>query len=258
MDSRTRLVLVKMINKGLVGTIEGCVSTGKEANVYHAWPPAMPPVPTVHNPNPPELPKQIALKIFKTSILVFKDREKYITGEFRFKGGQSKNPRKMVRSTSSNTRLGSLFGRELLLSSLYRLLPLSPNSVGREGDAEPQAFGGCWDSLPSVSRGSRERPGDGVPRKPRRMVRLIFFIPPRLHRADHLHLLVLRPSMRLKDAEKHMDLPQKQEMYAECMIAIRKMYQVCKLVHADLSEYNILCVCRFHVFSRSSCMSLAS
>lgn len=112
LDSRTRLVLVKMINKGLVGTIEGCVSTGKEANVYHAWPPATPPVPTVHNPNPPELPKQIALKIFKTSILVFKDREKYITGEFRFKGGQSKNPRKMVRSTSSHTSLESLFSGE--------------------------------------------------------------------------------------------------------------------------------------------------
>jgi RIO kinase 1 len=100
LDARTRLVLVKMINRGLVGKVEGCVSTGKEANVYHAWPPETPPVPTAHNPNPPALPKQIALKIFKTSILVFKDREKYITGEFRFKGGQSKNPRKMVRSAS--------------------------------------------------------------------------------------------------------------------------------------------------------------
>ena len=36
--------------------------------------------------------------MFKTSILVFKDRDKYVTGEFRFRRGYCKsNPRKMVR-----------------------------------------------------------------------------------------------------------------------------------------------------------------
>lgn len=39
----------------------------------------------------------LALKIYKTSILVFKDRDKYVTGEFRFRKGYSRNPRKMVR-----------------------------------------------------------------------------------------------------------------------------------------------------------------
>lgn len=39
----------------------------------------------------------MALKIYKTSILVFKDRDKYVTGEFRFRRGYSRNPRKMVR-----------------------------------------------------------------------------------------------------------------------------------------------------------------
>jgi serine/threonine-protein kinase RIO1 len=39
-----------------------------------------------------------AIKVFKTSILVFKDRDKYVTGEFRFRRGYCKsNPRKMVR-----------------------------------------------------------------------------------------------------------------------------------------------------------------
>ena len=41
---------------------------------------------------------EIAIKIFKTSILVFKDRDRYVTGDHRFKGGYSKhNPRKMVK-----------------------------------------------------------------------------------------------------------------------------------------------------------------
>ena len=54
-----------------------------QANVYHALTPEN---------------KHLALKIYKTSILVFKDRDKYVTGERRFQRGYSKhNPRKMVR-----------------------------------------------------------------------------------------------------------------------------------------------------------------
>ena len=54
-----------------------------QANVYHA--------------STPEA-KHLALKIYKTSILVFKDRDRYVTGEFRFRRGYSRrNPRKMVR-----------------------------------------------------------------------------------------------------------------------------------------------------------------
>jgi len=38
--------------------------------------------------------------VYKTSILVFKDREQYISGDYRFSNGCSKgNPRKMVRNT---------------------------------------------------------------------------------------------------------------------------------------------------------------
>lgn len=42
--------------------------------------------------------KEYAVKIFKTSILIFKDRERYVSGEFRFRNGHCKgNPRKMVK-----------------------------------------------------------------------------------------------------------------------------------------------------------------
>ncbi len=36
LDPRTRLVLFKMLNQGVFSEINGCISTGKEANVYHA------------------------------------------------------------------------------------------------------------------------------------------------------------------------------------------------------------------------------
>ena len=37
------------------------------------------------------------MKIYKTSILSFKDRARYIKGEHRFEAGFSRNPRKMVQ-----------------------------------------------------------------------------------------------------------------------------------------------------------------
>ncbi len=54
-------VLVKMLNAGLFNELNGCVSTGKEANVYQAA--------TADGAD-------LAVKIFKTSILTFKDRNR--------------------------------------------------------------------------------------------------------------------------------------------------------------------------------------
>ena len=50
-----------MLNGGLFSEINGCISTGKEANVYHAV--------TAEGTD-------LAVKIYKTSILVFKDRDR--------------------------------------------------------------------------------------------------------------------------------------------------------------------------------------
>ncbi|CAB1317927.1 unnamed protein product [Coregonus sp. 'balchen'] len=70
LDPRTRMILFKMLSRG--------------ANVYHA---------TTANG------ESRAIKIYKTSILLFKDRDKYVSGEFRFRHGYCKgNPRKMVRT----------------------------------------------------------------------------------------------------------------------------------------------------------------
>lgn len=56
------MVLFKMLNRGLFSEINGCVSTGKEANVYHASAPDG---------------SEMAIKVYKTAILVFKDRDRW-------------------------------------------------------------------------------------------------------------------------------------------------------------------------------------
>jgi RIO kinase 1 len=58
------------------------VSTGKEANVYYS---------TMPNG------AAIAIKVYRTSVLVFKDRERYVEGDFRFQRYCKSNPRKMVK-----------------------------------------------------------------------------------------------------------------------------------------------------------------
>ncbi|KAI4476526.1 hypothetical protein M0804_013505 [Polistes exclamans] len=84
MDARTKMILFKFLNQGIIGEINGCISTEKEANVYHAI---------------SKTGNEFAIKIYKTSILRFKDRDKYVTGEFRFRHGYCRhNPRKMVRT----------------------------------------------------------------------------------------------------------------------------------------------------------------
>ncbi|KAI0004633.1 RIO1-domain-containing protein [Russula compacta] len=172
LDPRTRIILFKMIGRGLIHEVNGCVSTGKEANVYHALTPD-----SAH----------IALKIYKTSILVFKDRDRYVTGEYRFRRGYNrKNPRKMVRLWAEK-ELRNL--RRLRAAEIPCPEPLEVREnvlvMGFLGDREGWA------------------------------------------------------SPRLKDAEIK-DQSVYASLYSELVLNIRKLFHQCKLVHADLSEYNIL------------------
>ena len=57
-------------------------------------------------------------------------------------------------------------------------------------------------------------------------------------RLANLFLSTSRASPRLKDAQIHHDDYPK--LYRDLILAVRRMYQDCRLVHADLSEYNIL------------------
>uniref|UniRef100_A0A8D8XA43 Serine/threonine-protein kinase RIO1 n=1 Tax=Cacopsylla melanoneura TaxID=428564 RepID=A0A8D8XA43_9HEMI len=179
MDPRTRMILFKLISRGMVGEVNGCISTGKEANVYHASPGDK------YKVENPELEKEFAIKIYKTSILVFKDRDKYVNGEFRFRHGYcKKNPRKMVRTWAEKemrnlTRMyseGLNVPKPILLKSHVLLMTF----LGQDG----------W------------------------------------------------PAAKLKDTPLSESAACK--LYRECVVSMWRMYNKCHLVHADLSEYNML------------------
>lgn len=78
-----RMILFKIFNKGVICEINGCISIGKEVNVYYS-----------SNVNGDER----VVKVYKIFILIFKDRDRYVIGEFRFRYGYCKyNFRKMVK-----------------------------------------------------------------------------------------------------------------------------------------------------------------
>jgi len=179
LDPRTRMILYKLINNGTVYSIDGCISTGKEANVYYAAPGEHADEQTVKNG------EGYAIKVYKTSILVFKDRDRYVSGEYRFKTGYSKhNPRKMVRVWAEkemrNLKRLENIGIPCPRAILLRQHVLVMTFIGKDG----------WPA-------------------------------PRLKDVD------LKPS-KLK------------ELYMDIIRLMRRMYQEAKLVHADLSEYNML------------------
>ncbi|KAL8861631.1 MAG: hypothetical protein Q9178_002156 [Gyalolechia marmorata] len=188
LDPRTRMILLQMINRNIVSEVNGCLSTGKEANVYHAI--SLP----LQNDDSTEAavttPLQRAIKIYKTSILVFKDRDKYVTGEYRFRSGYSK----------SNNRAMVKVWAEKEMRNLKRIY------------------------------------NSGIP------------CPEPIHL--RLHVLVMSfigdkrgtPAPRLKDVVLTGGNVEERwkALYLQLLGYMRILYQTCRLVHADLSEYNIL------------------
>lgn len=177
LDQRTRMILLQMINRGIVSEIHGAISTGKEANVYGA---------VLHPENGSE-PVQRAIKVYKTAILVFKDRERYITGEHRFKAGADKgNNRKMVKLWAEKEFRN--------LRRIYTSGIACPEPISLKLHVMVMEFLG-------------DKKGWAYP--------------------------------RLRDAPINSD-EEWRDLYIQLVGIMRRLYQVCRLVHADLSEYNIL------------------
>nr|KAF6383437.1 hypothetical protein mPipKuh1_014916 [Pipistrellus kuhlii] len=93
-DPKTRLLMYKMVKSGMLETITGCISTGKESVVFHAYGGSM----EDEKEYSKFLPTECAIKVFKTTLNEFKNRDKYIKDDFRFKDRFSKlNPSKIIR-----------------------------------------------------------------------------------------------------------------------------------------------------------------
>lgn len=176
LDENTRLLIYKMVNSGVLQSINGIVSTGKEAVVIHADGGEMEGKP---------LSKECALKVFKTTLSEFKTREKYIKDDHRFRDRFTKqNPRKIIK---------------LWAEKEFR-------NLNRMKDA-----------------------GLNCPR-----VELL-----------RKHILVMSfigekrvPAQKLKDAR--LSKEQFKNAYEQCIQSMKTLYEKCNLIHADLSEYNIL------------------
>mmetsp|Transcript_23162 Transcript_23162/g.60560 ORF Transcript_23162/g.60560 Transcript_23162/m.60560 type:complete len:640 (-) Transcript_23162:67-1986(-) len=90
-DTKTRLILFRMINGQILDSVNGAVSTGKEAVVFHA-------ARHVDPDDPSSAIQEVALKIFKTTLTEFKQRQQFLHGDRRFEsrvGRQS--ARKLVK-----------------------------------------------------------------------------------------------------------------------------------------------------------------
>ena len=73
-DPRISRIIERYKKRGQITEFNGCIATGKEANVYHARGRGVKEEAEGLDPN-----RELAIKIYKTSILIFKDRERYIT-----------------------------------------------------------------------------------------------------------------------------------------------------------------------------------
>ena len=125
------------------------------------------------------------MKVYKTSVLVFKDRDRYVTGEHRWRRGYCKsNPRKMVKLWAEkemrNLKRLNAAGVPSPTPLLLKAHVLLMTFVGDDGKAAP----------------------------------------------------------RLKDVQ--LSGAQMREAYHQAVRLLRAMYHQCRLVHADLSEFNLL------------------
>ena len=180
-DPKTKVLLFKMVNGGILDGINGVISTGKEAVILHGD----------GGPGPDEaedplnIPKEVAVKVFKTTLNEFKTRDKYIKDDYRFRDRFSKqNPRKIIHMWAEkelhNLMKMSKFGLKVPEVVLLKKHVLVMSFIGHEG---------C-------------------------------------------------PAPKLKEAQ--LSSAEWELAYEDVVKTMRVLYNECHLVHADLSEYNIL------------------
>ncbi|KAM5583769.1 hypothetical protein ABKV19_003579 [Rosa sericea] len=181
-DLTTSLAMRKLHNRGEYEYIHGCISTGKDANVYYAT--RSDGQQDVYHPTRSG-DQDLAIKVYKTSVVGIKHRGRYVQGDYRFRHEYSRhNPRKQVSKWVEKEwrNLKRIKEAGIRCPTAYDFGPivLVMEFIGKAGCA----------------------------------------------------------AARLKDAT--LSLHELREGYREMIISMRMLYQKAKLVHADLSEYNVL------------------
>ncbi|XP_058819869.1 serine/threonine-protein kinase RIO3 isoform X2 [Topomyia yanbarensis] len=181
LDEPTRIILYKWINNQLLASIDGIISTGKEAVILHGE----------TDPSDPNLeinqnyPKEVAIKVFSTTLNEFKQRDRYIKDDFRFVGKCSKQNARIVIDMWAEKELHNL------------------NRMKKFGIRCPEVV-----AL-------------------RKNVLVMSFIGQNLVPAPKLKEAVLNEAQMIC-------------AYEEMVEIMHKLYNEARLVHADLSEYNVL------------------
>lgn len=178
LDQKTRLILYKLVNGGVLDEINGSISSGKESVVFHGTSP-------LDSSDPSAGSEEVAIKVFKTTLTEFKNRQQFLHGDRRFEA-----------------RVGRQSARKLV--KLW---------------AEKE-----YANLTRMARAGLHCPQVILQRK---------------------HVLVMsfvgrdgRPAPKLKDLD--MSPADWRQCLDDLLADMHTLYNTCRLVHADLSEYNIL------------------
>lgn len=172
LDDRSRKIMFKMMRQNVFSTVKGNISAGKEANVYYA--------PTADG-------QDLVLKVYMTSIMPFKARDKYMNGDFRFRNANTSSSTKLVTTWAEKE-----FRNLLRISETNGAIPC-PKPIKQKGMVLAMSMIGKF--------------GEAAP--------------------------------KLKDLIIDND-EQWCRLYQQVLTYVRILFQQCRLIHADLSEYNLL------------------
>lgn len=176
MDENSRLLIFKLMNQGILDEVNGAINTGKEAVVYHG----------IGSNAEKDVPSgEVAIKVFKTTLNEFKNREPYIKEDYRFKD----------RCHKPNNRKVIPLWAEKEMHNLVRIKKSGlncPTVVCLKKHVLVMTFIGC----------------DG------------------------------KSAPILRDAT--LSSTQVNKAYADSVNIMKDLYTKCELIHADLSEFNLL------------------
>lgn len=220
LDKKTLLILEKLQKRNILFDLEGCISSGKEANIYKAK--LKGPVKcdflkkidsknnqtnigsidstnstnTLNAQYVENSYKNVVIKIFRTSILEFKNRSIYIFSDPRFKKFKKSSSRELIKNWAEKEvrNLTRLYNSNILTAKPFYL---RRNIIIMEMIGNDQTIA--------------------------------------IKLKDFVNKLII--DQTIDDEDKITTL---NDLYNQILSLIYRMYKSAKIVHCDLSEYNLL------------------